>query len=89
MDSCDGVSGTIIVDNGTGAIKAGFAGDDSPRSVFPCVAGRSRSKGAQVGDKDVYVGDEALSKRALLSIKRPIEFGITTNWDDMERVSTV
>jgi actin-related protein len=25
----------LVVDNGSGMIKAGFGGDDSPRSVFP------------------------------------------------------
>ena len=31
----------IVIDNGSGRIKAGFAGDDAPRSTFPCVVGRS------------------------------------------------
>ena len=25
----------IVVDNGSGMCKAGFAGDDAPRAVFP------------------------------------------------------
>lgn len=33
---------TIVVDNGSGKIKAGFCGDDAPRSVFPTVVGRLR-----------------------------------------------
>jgi Actin len=32
----------IVVDNGSGICKAGFAGDDAPRAVFPSIVGRPR-----------------------------------------------
>ena len=39
----------LVVDNGTGMCKAGFAGDDAPRSVFPSIVGRPKHQGVMVG----------------------------------------
>ncbi len=32
----------LVVDNGSGMVKAGYAGDDAPRVVFPSIIGRPR-----------------------------------------------
>lgn len=32
----------VIIDNGSGMVKGGFAGDDAPRAVFPAITGRPR-----------------------------------------------
>jgi actin-related protein len=78
----------LVVDNGSGMCKAGFSGDDAPRAVFPSIVGRPKHQGVMVGmeQKDAYVGDEAQSKRGVLSLRYPIEHGIVTNWDDMEKI---
>jgi len=78
----------LVVDNGSGMVKAGFSGDDAPRSVFPSIVGRAKHTQSMVGmaSKDYFVGDEAQSRRGILRLKYPIEHGIVTSWDDMEKI---
>ena len=78
----------LVIDNGSGMCKAGFAGDDAPRAVFPSIVGRPKHHGVMVGmgQKDAYVGEEANAKRGILALRYPIEHGQVTNWDDMEKI---
>lgn len=39
-----------------------------------------------LGQKESYIGDEAQAKRGVLSLEYPIEHGVVTNWDDMEKI---
>jgi len=84
----DGETTALVVDNGSGMVKAGMAGDDAPRAVFPSIVGRPKYAVTQIGlgNKEAYIGDEAQSKRGILALKYPIEHGIVTNWDDMEKI---
>ncbi|KAK2838177.1 hypothetical protein Q5P01_015389 [Channa striata] len=79
----DTEASVLVVDNGSGLCKVGFAGDKDPRAAFPSFVGHSRHPGLP---KHSYVGDEAQRQRGILTLKYPIEHGIVTNWDDMEEI---
>jgi actin-related protein 2 len=81
----------VVVDNGTGFVKCGFAGSNFPTSIFPSLVGRpllrsdeALRSGVQL--KDVMVGDEAERARGLLSVTYPVANGIVRNWEDMEHL---
>ena len=38
----------LVLDNGSGMCKAGFAGDDAPRAVFPSIVGRPKHPGVSI-----------------------------------------
>jgi actin-related protein len=78
----------LIVDNGSGYIKAGFSGEEGPRAVFPGIVGRPKNPGIMVGaeQKDYFVGQQAEEKRGILILKYPIEHGVVEDWEDMEKI---
>ncbi|CAL4089118.1 unnamed protein product [Meganyctiphanes norvegica] len=78
----------VVMDNGSGMLKAGFSGDDAPRCVIDSIVGRTRHQGVMVGmgQKDSYIGEDAQNKRGIMTLKYPVEHGIIVNWDDMEKV---
>lgn len=78
----------IVIDNGTGLTKVGFAGCEEPKSIFPSIIGTPNTTQLMVGgqNKDFFVGYEAVEKKDLLILRKPLENGIVTNWDDIERI---
>jgi actin, other eukaryote len=78
----------IIIDNGSGMIKAGMGGEDKPRTVFPCVVGRPKEASVIPGTekKDIYIADEAQKMRGVLKVTYPIEHGIVKSWEDMTKI---
>ncbi len=79
---------TVIIDNGSGMMKAGIAGDEAPSVVFPSIVGRPKHSGGMQGvtQKTEYIGDEAQEKRGILNLKYPIANGIINDWEDMNKV---
>eukprot|EP00923_Selenidium_pygospionis_P000257 GHVN01000546.1.p1 GENE.GHVN01000546.1~~GHVN01000546.1.p1 ORF type:complete len:221 (+),score=35.52 GHVN01000546.1:248-910(+) len=47
-----------------------------------------KQQGIMVGmeQKECYVGEEAQAKRGVLILKYPIEHGVITSWEDMEKI---
>ena len=79
---------TVVIDNGSGMVKAGFAGEEAPRCVFPAIVGRPKHASAMQGvnQKSEYIGEEANQKRGILELNYPIAAGIVESWEDMEKV---
>ncbi len=77
-----------MIDNGSSTVKAGFSGEDVPRAEFRNVVGRGRHAGVfkSATQAPVWLGEEAWQKRSMLLLKPPVEDGIVTNWDDMEKI---
>ncbi|KAG8542592.1 hypothetical protein GDO81_026450 [Engystomops pustulosus] len=80
----------VIFDNGSGLCKAGVAGDLFPKTVFTSVVGRSQVTPPMVGvgQKECYIGEEAQARRGVLSLTYPVERGMITSWDDIEKIWT-
>jgi len=77
----------VVLDNGTGLMKAGFSGDDAPSAMFAnCVGYHTKRNPRQEGEPEYYIGDEAQEKRQILALKYPIDHGMVANWDDMEKI---
>uniref|UniRef100_A0AAG5DSW3 Uncharacterized protein n=1 Tax=Anopheles atroparvus TaxID=41427 RepID=A0AAG5DSW3_ANOAO len=80
----------LVVDNGSGIIKAGAAGADEPCVVFPSIVGRLKNGIFDIsGSRNkntYYVGNKARRMRHILTLKHPIERGIIQNWNDMEGI---
>ncbi|XP_019082326.1 PREDICTED: putative actin-9 [Camelina sativa] len=74
----------IVFDKSNGMFQAGYAGEEAPRVVFPCVVGRPKGGLKQ---NESYVENDAQAKRGLLTLKSQMEHGgIVNNWDVMEKI---
>ena len=86
----------VVMDAGTAMVRAGFAGDDAPRAVFPTRAARpdlprfapTPAVARVHKQRWSYIGDQAQRRRGFLSLTKPITRGIVTNWDAMEAIWT-
>ena len=73
---------------GSGVIKAGYAGSETPSACFSSIVGRPKHVRVMAGaaEGDFFIGERAQSMRGLLSLRYPLEHGVVTDWDDMERI---
>ena len=84
---CDNDENAVIIDNGSGYIKAGISKEDMPNFVISSVVGIPKY-GAMVGQdyKELYIGDEAMNKRGYLTLTNPVQKGIIVDHYYMEKV---
>eukprot|EP00461_Guttulinopsis_vulgaris_P000289 UN00289 len=79
----------IIMDNGTGYTKLGFAGNFEPSALIPTFISTAvqtnTGKAPATEDLDFYIGHEATIKRPNYNVDYPIREGVVSNWDNMEK----
>jgi len=78
----------IIMDIGSGNLKAGFANDDQPKCYVPMIVGKPKAPGIMVGmdQKEYYFGHEAVQKRAMLNISEPVDKGVVVDYGMLELI---
>ncbi|KAM4713457.1 uncharacterized protein FYW61_020455 [Anableps anableps] len=78
----------VVLDIGSGLMKAGFANQDLPNILFPTITGVPKYEEIMNGtlERDLYIGHDAQHMRGVLALKHPIKNGIICNWDDMEKI---
>lgn len=86
----------VVIDNGTGYTKMGYAGNYEPNFIVPSLislatadkksSATAANKDTDVSDLDFFIGHEAANEKRLnYSIDYPIRHGIVENWDNMEK----
>ncbi|XP_068390092.1 actin-related protein T1 [Eschrichtius robustus] len=78
----------VIFDSGSGLCKVGMSGETGPRHVISSVTGHPKFNMAlpEANRKNYTVGEKALFKYGALHLHYPIERGLVTRWDDMEKL---
>jgi len=83
----------VVIDNGTGYTKMGFAGNVEPQYIIPTAIATQEGKGSTqkaasqkkgVEDLDFYIGDEALANNKTYDLFYPVRHGQIENWTHME-----
>ena len=85
--SYDDELAALVLDGGSMFFKAGFAGD-APRAVFPSVVTGSPIPNTAFiqSARNRFVGDEAIANQNCFYLEHPIQRGLITDWDQMEKV---
>jgi actin-related protein 3 len=82
----------VVIDNGTGYTKMGFAGNHEPSFIIPTViASHSGNinkgvKSTGIEDLDFHIGDDALKNSKVYGINYPVRKGQVDNWTHMEQL---
>lgn len=81
-------SRVVIMDNGSGYMKAGFSTDEIPTCTIPALVGRPMLRYSECIEsfeiKPIMIGDEVIPVRSMLELKHPMKEGIIQDKDDIE-----
>ncbi|VDP84554.1 unnamed protein product [Echinostoma caproni] len=76
----------IVLDNGTGTIKAGLASECVPRACVPNIIGRPRYFNMLTQHQlldPIFLGSEALQKRGGMTLSSPMFSSLVFDWDSL------
>ncbi len=78
----------LVLDIGSYHIKAGFAGDHTPKLISPTLIGYPKHPGIMIGmdQKDFYTGHDAKAKKHFLNLSEPVVNGAVTNFDELSKI---
>jgi centractin len=80
----------VVIDNGSGVIKAGLSGDEKPKLIFNNYVGRPKHTKVMLSthDQEIFCGNECDKpiNKGLLKLNHPMSHGNVDDWDDMERI---
>lgn len=83
----------IVIDNGTGTIKAGYAGNETPQVTFPSFVGRAKytKPFPNWGDieEHILIGSKAVEHRGVVQLNYPLTHGIVESKQDWEAMSKI
>jgi actin-related protein len=72
----------LVIDFGSGYVKAGFAGNDAPSLLFPTVIGKLRVNiAAGSSNAEPLIGEAAQTNPDVIP-RRPIERGVVKGWNE-------
>lgn len=79
----------LVIDNGTGYTKMGYAGNSIPDYIVPTIIAnpkqQANSKQVETQDLDFYIGEEAEAKRLTCTVENCLAEGIIQDWDNIEK----
>ena len=81
----------LVIDIGTGTMKAGFCFDDAPKHLIPMVLGKAKNASVLVGmdQKDWFIGEEAIEKKAVLNLEYPVQDGYIRDSQGIDHIREI
>lgn len=78
----------LVLDNGANSIRIGLSDNENeePTCVFDNVVGRPKHESFKSSIGDLVVGDKVDTFRNLVVQESPMEYGVISNFDDMDKI---